>query len=524
MKPQKLVSIFFAILIVTIGFPIWGQLGNRNINNTQIQQAGRTMAAARLAVAQLPDNAIISVASGFETPSDVCVDGEGNIFSVNRTSHVVAMIPFDGSEPLVVAGRNGQPGSTGDGGSAVEAKLRNPSGCDVGPDGYVYVADTGNHRIRRFRVDGTISRIAGIAQATGSSSELGGFSGDGGPANVAQLNSPEDIAVASDGRVFIADTGNNRIRVFTVGGNIQTVAGGGTSSEDGVSATSAALSVPMGVAVAPSGALTTVYVAEEGSERVRSFTFDGETSSLIETVVGGGEDSALDSRIAGDSVLSGLTKIGVTEGHTLYIAERDRHCVRKVHGNSIQRLAGTGTAGYSVSEDRNEAILAKLSSPEGVAVGPEGRIYIADTDNGRVREVQMRTADLAIEVSAPRGPIDINGTITYDISVSNRGPHTAKNVTLIDTIPVETEFVSSNRPGECDTVGPSTNARLVRCHFGDLSNQGTLRVTISVRVRPYNVSNTVEVTSRARDERSDNSRKVIRTGVGQEAPRARWWW
>src|SRR5439155_1692857 len=147
-----------------------------------------------------------------------------------------------------VAG-NGSYGFSGDGGPATQATLRNPRNVALAPDGSLYIVDRDNHCIRRMGPDGIITTVAGNGTF--------GFSGDGGPATQAALRFPQDVAVAPDGNLYIADTGNRRIRRVGPDGIITTVAGNGTNgfSGDGGAATQAALSHPPGVAVGPDGSL-----------------------------------------------------------------------------------------------------------------------------------------------------------------------------------------------------------------------------------------------------------------------------
>ena len=151
-----------------------------------------------------------------------------------------------------VAG-NGNAGYGGDGGPASSASLNCQYGVAVGPDGSIYIADSSNNRIRRVGPDGIITTVAGNGNA--------GYSGDGGPATSASLTDPDGVAVGPDGSIYIADSGNNRIRRVGPDGIITTVAGNGNSgySGDGGPATSASLATPDGVAVGPDGS---IYIAD----------------------------------------------------------------------------------------------------------------------------------------------------------------------------------------------------------------------------------------------------------------------
>jgi len=148
----------------------------------------------------------------------------------------------------------------GDGGPATSAQLNSPLAVAVDGDGNLYIADTGNSRIRKVTPAGAISTIAGGRSA--------GFSGDGGPATTAELHFPRGVAVDSAGSLYIADSENNRIRKVTPAGIISTVAGNGNAgySGDGGPATDAQLRSPFGVSLDGAGRL---YVADEGNNAIR---------------------------------------------------------------------------------------------------------------------------------------------------------------------------------------------------------------------------------------------------------------
>ncbi len=143
-----------------------------------------------------------------------------------------------------IAGAGGA-GYNGDGKPALSTRLSAPSGLVYDAAGNLYVADSGNHRIRRIGVDGTVTTVAGAG--------VGGFSGDGGPAVAAQLNFPRAIALAADGTLYIADTGNNRVRRVTPDGTIATIAGTGVAdvNTDVLPADQSILSSPAGIALDP---------------------------------------------------------------------------------------------------------------------------------------------------------------------------------------------------------------------------------------------------------------------------------
>ncbi len=191
-------------------------------------------------------------------PRGVCVDQAGTPFIVDTGNHRVLRIPL-GGVAVTVAG-NGSPGYAGDGGPGRLAQLNQPSACAVDAAGNLFIADTLNHCIREVTAAGAISTIAGTGQA--------GSGGDEGPATAALLDAPQGIAVDANGGVYIADTGNHRIRQVTADGVIHSIAGQSAAgfSGDGGPALQAQLHSPGGLALDSSGNL---YVADTGNNRVR---------------------------------------------------------------------------------------------------------------------------------------------------------------------------------------------------------------------------------------------------------------
>ena len=193
-------------------------------------------------------------------PSGLALDSSGNLYIADTANDVIRMVTSGGTI-TTIAGNNQQT-YAGDGGPAVKAGLNSPSAVAVDSAGNIYIADSGNHRIRKIS-NGIITTVAGTGTA--------GFSGDGGPAIAAKLNRPLDVAVDSSGNLYIADNLNSRIRVVLASGAIETIAGNGSFgyTGDGGAAKSGALNFPTGVAVSPSGK---IYVADSQNNVIRLLT------------------------------------------------------------------------------------------------------------------------------------------------------------------------------------------------------------------------------------------------------------
>ena len=305
-------------------------------------------------------------------PSGVAVGPDGSLYIADYYNYRVRRVGPDGI--ITTAAGNGTCKYNGDGMLATQAALCAPSGVAVGPDGSLYIADTNNNRIRRVGPDGIITTVAG----TGT----WGYSGDGMPATQAQLYKPYGVAVGPDGSLYIADTGNNRIRRVGPDEVISTVAGTGTAAYngDGFSAAVAYIDNPQGVAVGPDGSL---YIADTYNSRIRRVGPDG----IISTVAGNAASGYWGDGIpATQASLYYPTSVAVGLDGSLYIADEVNNRIRLVGPDGvISTLAGKGTYGYN--GDGIPATQAQLYWPAGVAVGPDGSLYIGDTWNNRVRRV-----------------------------------------------------------------------------------------------------------------------------------------
>lgn len=285
----------------------------------------------------------------------------------------------------IFAGSGG--GFSGDGGPATAAGLSEPVSVAVAPDGSVLIADRANHRIRKVTTDGIISTVAGSGE-TGYTA--GGYAGDGGPATEALLRLPRAVAVAPDGSFFIADSYNERVRRVDPAGIITTVAGGGTVwPPSGNKATEVRLIHPWSVAVGPDGR---VYIHDGdtvGSSEVYRIEFDGK----IQKIAGKYENASWpgDGGPATNAWLS-PGHIDVAPDGGLYIADSDDHRVRYVDPKGIiTTIAGKGYNAYynygGFSGDGGPSTNAELNTPRGVCLSPEGSVYIADSYNFRIRRV-----------------------------------------------------------------------------------------------------------------------------------------
>ncbi len=316
-------------------------------------------------------------------PTGMAVDGAGNVYFADYYNQSVRKLTVATGLLTTVAG-SGTVGYQGDGGLATATSLYYPTGVTVDGAGALYIADSNDNRVRKVAPP----TVATLTLSTIAGTGMSGYNGDG-PATSANLSSPEGVAADAAGNVYIADTAADRIRKVAAGtGVISTVAGtgvGGFSGEGGP-ATSARVNGPSGMAVDTAG---NVYFADYYNQRVRKITV---ATGILSTVAGNGVPGFLgDGGAATAAELYYPTAVAVDGAGNLYIADSNNNRIRKVTAGTsfITTIAGNGTAG--IGGDGGLGPLAQLNNPQGVAVDAAGNVYIADTNNYRVRKVTAGT-------------------------------------------------------------------------------------------------------------------------------------
>jgi DNA-binding beta-propeller fold protein YncE len=277
----------------------------------------------------------------------------------------------------------GAKGFAGDGGPASAALLSEPNGVARGPDGALYICDTGNHRIRKVTPEGVIVTVAGNGQR--------GWSGDGGPASEARLNSPYEVRFDPAGNVCWAERDSNTIRKLDVKtGLISTLAGTGRRgySGDGGLATQAQLSEPHSLGFDAAGNL---FICDVRNNRVRRVAV---RTGIITTLVGNGrgEPTPDGAPLGPETPLFGPRALDFDRAGNIWLALRDGHAVYRLDlaAGTLHHVAGTGQRGFS--GDGGPAKLATMDGPKGVSVDPRnGDVYIVDTENHAIRRIDLRT-------------------------------------------------------------------------------------------------------------------------------------
>jgi hypothetical protein len=255
-----------------------------------------------------------ALATPLENPIDFAYDASGAVVLIGY--HDPRILRVGSAGVVEVLAGTGYASDDGDGGPALEASFTQLSGLAIAPDGRVAVCDDLTHRVRVL-MDGKVAAVAG-------SSGVPGFSGDGGPATEAQLDTPRGLAFDTEGNLYVADSQNHRIRRIGVDGLITTIAGTGEAGQSGDEgpALEATLREPNGVEVAPDGS---VLVADTGNHRIRRI----DASGTIRTLAGSAAGFSGDGGLARQAELRGPNRVTATVD-AVYIGDQRNHAARVV--------------------------------------------------------------------------------------------------------------------------------------------------------------------------------------------------
>ena len=311
-------------------------------------------------------------------PFDLAIDPAGNLVFSDTMNHVVRRIDLRIGKIETIVG-NGKAGFSGDGGPARSASLNEPYGVVYDAGGNLYIADRLNRRVRKVDSAGTISTFAGDGGKA--------FGGDGGPSPKASLVEPNGLAIDPQGkRLYIADVSDHRVRSIDLKtGMISTFAGNGKGSRsgEGVPALEASIQGARAVKVGSDG---TVYVVERQGTRVRAYDLK---SGTVSTVAGSGAKGfSMEPTDALKAEFNGPKELAIARDGGLLIVDTENHAIRRVDlkGKKVSTIAGNGRIGSE--GDGGPPTKASLARPHGVVVGPDGTIYIGDTENHRIRAIK----------------------------------------------------------------------------------------------------------------------------------------
>lgn len=362
----------------------------------------------------------------------------------------------------------GEQGFSGDGGPATSADLDSPAGVALDGNNNIYIADTHNHRIRM------VTRSSGVI-TTIAGTGTAGFAGDGGAATAATLDLPTAIAVDSRGNIFIADTNNNRIREIS-GPNISTVAGNGnqTYSGDGGVATAAGLDSPSGIAV---DSAFNLYIGDTHNQRVRMVAA---STGIITTIAGTGAKTFNGDGASTASALARPRGVAVDSTGAVFVADTDNDRIRKIGGNTTATVAGNGTEGFS--GDKGTSIAASIDSPRAVATFSSAVLF-ADTLNNRVRAVNNRIVNTVAGMAPPSveqigfsgATSGVYGTGSLTVTFSNGGLTGTGTVTFFDgegssAVSIGAASLSSNKATLNTSHLSAGTHSLIAAYAGDAQN------------------------------------------------------
>lgn len=280
----------------------------------------------------------------------------------------------------------GVAGHSGDGGPATRAQINNPFGVLRGPDGLIYFCEYDGHVIRRVDANGVITTVAGTSAK--------GYTGDGGLATNATLNKPHELRFDANGDIYFTDMANHAIRkVDMKSGVISTVAGTGEAgfSGDGGPATEAKLKQPHSLAFGPKGHL---YICDIGNHRIRRVN---KQTGVITTFAGNGKrERTPDGGKFKGAPLNGPRTIDFDKKGAMWLALREGNQVFRLDmkRGTIHHIAGTGKKGFT--GNGGPAKQATLSGPKGIAIAPNGDVYLCDTESDTIRVIDASTGKLEL--------------------------------------------------------------------------------------------------------------------------------
>jgi sugar lactone lactonase YvrE len=319
--------------------------------------------------------------ASFNGPRGVALDGSGNLYVADFSNHTIRKIDPAGTV-TTLAGQARSFGSAD--GTGAEARFTNPQDIAVDANGTVYVADAGNHTIRRITADGVVSTLAGVAGQKGSTD---------GPVADARFNSPTGLAVDNAGNLLVVDRLNSTVRMITPGGTVSTLAGkpDTVGSADGNGA-NARFKFPNDVAVDAQG---TIYVSDGDNFTVRRIR-----NGLVSTLAGrAGQQGSVDGNGA-NARFERPTGISVDGLGNVYLGDRLGEAVRKIDpAGNVSTLAGTSNA--PGAEDGIGA-QARFSQPDGIAVDSAGNVFVSDRRNNNIRKISSSAVVTTLAGTVPQ--------------------------------------------------------------------------------------------------------------------------
>lgn len=327
----------------------------------------------------------------FSAPKGVAIDRSQNIYIADFANHAIRKITPEG----VVTTYAGTGNKGWVDGVANESKFRFPSGLAVDNDGNVFVADYLNHCIRKISTNGMVSTFAG----DGVSGYVNGRSMN------SRFNSPSDIVIDSEDNLYIVDSENNQIRKITKEGDVSTFAGSAISGDKDGKRSQARFKTPLGIAIDGNDNL---YVADNGNNKIRKITKDGE----VTTIAGNGNSGYTDGE-AGNTEFKNPVSIAVDVFGDVYVADSYNHVIRKISEGQVSTILGENTNGFVDGKPAD----ARFTFPYGLAFNDKMDLYIVDYGNYSIRKYDLPMAKLTgTPVKYDVGEQDVEITVTDGIA------------------------------------------------------------------------------------------------------------
>ncbi len=330
----------------------------------------------------------------FNYPAGVAVDGNTNVYVADYSNQTIRKISPTG----VVTNFAGSPGLVGtNNGTGSAARFASPAGIAVDTNGTIYVADTGNQTIRKITPAGVVTLFAGLAQQAGTNNGTG---------TGARFHFPYAVAVGTNSTLYVVDYGSQLVRKITPAGVVTTLAGSAyvTGTNDGIGA-AAEFNFPAGIAADSTG---NVYVADNGNQTIRKITAAG----VVTTLAGAPAEFGFADGVGGAARFHSPFGIAVDATGNIFVADFNNLLIRKVTpAGAVTTLAGL--PGAEAFADGTGAT-ARFNSPEGIALGPGGVLYVADSGNQAIRKGYPAPTDVAVVDL----PLD-NPGVTRQLDVAN---------------------------------------------------------------------------------------------------------
>ena len=289
-------------------------------------------------------------AATFNDPCGLFVDATGNVYVADTGNHLIRKIDASGNVTTL----------------APATPFNSPNGLTLDASGNVYIADSGSSRILKMDTNGNVTVLAG-ASSSGSTN---------GQGTAASFNFPTGLAVDASGNVFVADMSNNLIRKIDPSGNVTTFAGSGTQGSANGLGTAASFKSPRGLALDASGNL---YVADSGNNLIRKI----DASGNVTTLAGSGVQGAVNAQGTTAS-FTAPSGVSLDKSGNVYVADRGNNLIRKIDtAGNVTTLAGSGAQGMT----NGQGTSASFYTPEGINVDAAGNVYVADTLNNVIRKI-----------------------------------------------------------------------------------------------------------------------------------------